>query len=78
MSVGSSIVDLGDSFGSNFVDDDLLLTFGLSDEDGSRLLGLGLGDLLFGVCCEFLLLLVDLGSCDLLFELIELPLINSL
>jgi hypothetical protein len=50
----------------------------MSDEDGSFLLSLGLGDLFLGVGSEFILLLVDLGSCDLHLKLIELPLVNPL
>ena len=64
LSIGSGIVDLGDGLGFDLIDDDLLLALGLSDEDGSFLFCFGLGDLLLGVGSEFLLLLVDLGSCD--------------
>jgi hypothetical protein len=55
-----------------------LHTLSLCDENRSFLLSLSLGNILFGVGLELLLLLVDLSSSDLLLELIKLSLVDSL
>lgn len=78
LSIGLGLVDLLNGISSDLVHHNLLLTLGISDQYRSSLLCLGLGNLFVSIGFELLLFLIDLGSSDLLLELIELSLIDSL
>jgi len=78
LGVGFGLVDLSDGIGLDLINNNLLHTLSVGDEDRRLLLGLGLSYLLVGVGLELFLFLVDLGSCDLLLQLIQLPLVDSL
>ena len=78
LSICFGLVDLLDCLSSNLIHNDLLSSLSLGDQDRGFFLSLGLCDFLSGVGCEFLLLFVDLGTSDLLLQLIELSLLGSL
>jgi len=56
LGVGLSFVDVSDSLGLNLVDNNLLLTFGLSDQDRSVLLSLDFENILIRIGLQNLLL----------------------
>ena len=78
LGLSSSPIDVSNSLSLDLVDDNLLLTPGLGEQDGSVLFSLDLEHILVRIGLQNLLLRVNLGSLDLGLKLQHLSLVVSL
>jgi len=72
------LIDQSNCIGLNLIDDNVLLTLCLGQQNCCLLFSLYSGDIFFSVSLQFVLLLINPGSLDILTQLIHSSFVTSL